>query len=127
MNEDVGVMNNGINWNSTSKKFTTGEKPVVYGMNRGRGRLIGSPAHVWDTGSLWLVGGMNVIALTLLCAINGFMALLWIFILGPLSLSVAGMIGSMGGKEWQRVVAGLYVIGMLIVLIVSAESFRPLR
>ena len=85
--------------------------------------MIGSAATEFDSVSVWVVVATCLFAFVMFMAINGFLAILWLLALGPLSLAMFGMFAQMGGVGCQRLVATLYVIslGVFIVWVASAS------
>ena len=116
-------MKNSIKWTSHSRRFTMPETPVVRPKGRGRGRMLGSPQPAVDLASRTVVVATSLFAFVILLAINGFAALVWLFVLGPVSLAAAGIIGSMGGVEWQRAVATVYVVGLMLLVVMAASLY----
>ena len=109
-----------MKWKSTSRQFRSTGPTVIevinMGREAGRGRMIGSPWKPLDPASRYVMVIMSVFAFVMLMAVDGLLALLWLFVAGPLALGLALAIANAGGIIWCRLVTTGYTACILIGL-----------
>jgi hypothetical protein len=83
---------------------------------RARIRCIGSPYVPLDPLAKWMMWGSTLLLMILAVVMRGTDLLALLAIGVPIALAAAVMIARMGGRNWMRVVALVYLILMFFVI-----------